>query len=207
MEQIEKDLREAREYVPNMTRVFLENGDPFCLSAEKLSVIAVKIHEYLPKVETIAMYASIKNIRGKSDEELRRLRSLGINELNIGVESGLDEALSRMNKGYTAEEALTELARLNAAGMDYGANIIFGCAGEGHSRENAEATARLLNETKPYLRIPAARSTTICSPEHSGRVPSANIWKRKNGSYPFWIWKAVITLACIRPIWCRCMDT
>ena len=142
MEQIEKDLREAREYVPNMTRVFLENGDPFCLSAEKLSVIAVKIHEYLPKVETIAMYASIKNIRGKSDEELRRLRSLGINELNIGVESGLDEALSRMNKGYTAEEALTELARLNAAGMDYGANIIFGCAGEGHSRENAEATAR-----------------------------------------------------------------
>ena len=151
MEQIEKDLREAREYVPNMTRVFLENGDPFCLSAEKLSVIAVKIHEYLPKVETIAMYASIKNIRGKSDEELRRLRSLGINELNIGVESGLDEALSRMNKGYTAEEALTELARLNAAGMDYGANIIFGCAGEGHSRENAEATARLLNETKPYL--------------------------------------------------------
>ena len=97
------------------------------------------------------MYASIKNIRGKSDEELRRLRSLGINELNIGVESGLDEALSRMNKGYKAEEALTELARLNAAGMDYGANIIFGCAGEGHSRENAEATARLLNETKPYL--------------------------------------------------------
>ena len=30
MEQIEKDLREAREYVPNMTRVFLENGDPGC---------------------------------------------------------------------------------------------------------------------------------------------------------------------------------
>lgn len=151
MEQIEKDLREAREYVPNITRVFLENGDPFCLSADKLSAIAVKIHEYLPKVETIAMYASIKNIVEKTDEELSLLRSLGINELNIGVESGLDTALKRMNKGYTAEQALHELKRLNAAGMDFGANIIFGCAGEGGSEENAKATARLINETKPYL--------------------------------------------------------
>ena len=147
MEQIEKDLREAREYVPNMTRVFLENGDPGCPLYDDMQSGTFRESTFGEYLE----YASIKNIRGKSDEELRRLRSLGINELNIGVESGLDEALSRMNKGYTAEEALTELARLNAAGMDYGANIIFGCAGEGHSRENAEATARLLNETKPYL--------------------------------------------------------
>ena len=151
MDQIEKDLQEAREYVPNITRVFLENGDPFCLSADRLSAIAVRIHEYLTKVDTIAMYASIKNIRGKSDEELKQLRALGINELNIGVESGLDEALSQMTKGYTAEQALYELKRLNAAGMDYGANIILGCAGEGRSEENAKATARLLNETAPYL--------------------------------------------------------
>ena len=151
LEQIEKDLREAREYVPNISRVFLENGDPFCLSADRLSAIAKKIHEFLPKVETIAMYASIKNIRQKTDAELSTLRSLGINELNIGVESGLDDALLRMNKGYTARQALHELKRLNAAGMDYGANIIFGCAGEDHSEENAKATARLMNETKPYL--------------------------------------------------------
>ncbi|MBR1900115.1 MAG: hypothetical protein IJ820_03520, partial [Lachnospiraceae bacterium] len=76
MDQIEKDLQEAREYVPNITRVFLENGDPFCLSADRLSAIAVRIHEYLTKVDTIAMYASIKNIRGKSDKELKQLRAL-----------------------------------------------------------------------------------------------------------------------------------
>ena len=53
------------------------------------------------------MYASIKNVIGKTDEELKRLRILGINELNIGVESGLDDALSYMNKGYTAKQAYT----------------------------------------------------------------------------------------------------
>ena len=151
LEQIEEDLREAREYVPGITRVFLENGDPFALSADRLEQIAVMIHAYLPKVETIAMYASIKNVIGKTDIELKRLRTLGINELNIGVESGLDEALSFMNKGYTAEQAVRELKRLGDAGIDYGANIILGCAGPERRHENAVATAALLNETRPYL--------------------------------------------------------
>ena len=151
LDQIEEDLVEARQYVPNVTRVFLENGDPFALSADRLEQIAVMIHAYLPRVETIAMYASVKNVIGKSDEELRRLRNLGINELNIGVESGLDEALVYMNKGYTSDQAKHELNRLKSAGIDYGANIILGCAGPERRHENAVATAALLNETKPYL--------------------------------------------------------
>ena len=151
LDQIEEDLAEAKQYVPNVTRVFLENGDPFALSADRLEQIAVMIHAYLSRVETIAMYASIKNLIGKSDEELRRLRNLGINELNIGVESGLDEALAYMNKGYTSEQAKHELNRLKEAGIDYGANIILGCAGPERRHENAAATAALLNETKPYL--------------------------------------------------------
>ena len=151
MEQIEKDLTEARAFAPGARRVFLESGDPFALSANKLEEIALKIHEYLPYVQTIAMYASINNIRGKTDAELVRLRELGINELNIGIESGLDEALTLMNKGYDSKEALYELRRLRAAGMDYGANVIFGGAGPGRLKENAAATAEILNKTTPYL--------------------------------------------------------
>ena len=151
MEQIEKDLTEARAFAPGARRVFLESGDPFALSANKLEAIALKIHEYLPYVQTIAMYASINNIRGKTDAELVRLRELGINELNIGIESGLDEALTLMNKGYDSKEALYELGRLRAAGMDYGANVIFGGAGPGRLKENAAATAEILNKTTPYL--------------------------------------------------------
>ena len=67
------------------------------------------------------------------------------------MESGLDEALKIMNKGYTAEEVIYELKRLKTAGMDYGANIIFGATGSGRQEDNARTTAKLLNETKPYL--------------------------------------------------------
>ena len=150
-ERIEAQLAWAKAHRPDTDRVFLENGDPFTLSADMLLEITDMIHAYLPRVETVAMYASVKNLKSKSDEELRRLRERGVNELNIGVESGLDEALERMNKGYTAAEALYELERLGKAGISYGANVIFGCAGRGNWRENAAATAQLLNRTKPYL--------------------------------------------------------
>lgn len=151
MEQIETNLKEASAYADRVKRVFLENGDPFCLDYESLKKISELIHKYLPNVSVIAMYASIGNIKSKTDAELKTLRSYGINELNIGVESGMDDALKLMNKGYTAAEAAAQLKRLKNAGMDWGANVIFGCAGSGRGRQNALLTAQLLNMTEPYL--------------------------------------------------------
>ena len=151
LEQIEEDLREARDLRPNVERVFLENGDAFVLSADKLLTIAAMIHDYLPRVKTITMYASIKNIRDKTDDALRALRRAGIDELNVGVESGYDPALLYMNKDHDHADAVRQLGRLRAAGMEYALNIILGCAGSGHGAENAAETARLLNETQPFL--------------------------------------------------------
>lgn len=151
MEQVEEDIREAARIRPDVSRVFLEHGDAFVLSCDQLMRIAEAIHRELPRVETIAMYASIQNIRNKTDAELRRLRDAGIHGLDIGVESGLDEALSYMNKGHTAAEAREQLLRLTKAGMDYSFNAILGCGGAERWKENAEATADLINAVQPHL--------------------------------------------------------
>ena len=151
MEQIAADLDEAREYCPDVKRIFLLSGDAFCLSGFKLQAIAKLIHQKLPKVETIAMYASINNIKSKTDAELRMLRKLGINQLNIGLESGVDEILKAMNKGFTAKEAETQLIRLKNAGIEYGANIIFGLGGPELRREHAIKTAEILNKAHPFI--------------------------------------------------------
>ena len=151
MEQVEEDIAEAAQICPDVKRVFLEHGDAFVLSADRLTQIGDAIHRKLPKVETIAMYASTQNIRHKTDAELRRLRDCGINGLDIGVESGLDAALRYMNKGHTAEEAREQLLRLTKAGMDYSFNAILGCGGAGLWRENAEATAELINAVQPHM--------------------------------------------------------
>lgn len=151
MEQIEADLNEASEKFTGMKRVFLENGDAFVLSAERLTEIAELIHQKLSSVETIAMYASINNIKTKTDEELAALRKLGINALNIGLESGMDYVLDYMQKGYTSEEALIQLQRLEKAGIAYGLNIIFGAAGSELRKAHAIKTAELINQVHPYL--------------------------------------------------------
>ena len=149
LEQVEAELDEAALFRPDVKRVFLEHGDPFTMPAERLLKIAELIHQKLPQVETIAMYASIQNIRRKTDAELRRLRDAGINGLDIGVESGLDEALSMMNKGHTAQESIEQLQRLKKAGIDFTLNIILGCGGAELWRENAEATAAMINAVQP----------------------------------------------------------
>jgi radical SAM superfamily enzyme YgiQ (UPF0313 family) len=151
MEQIEADLMEAKRYYKTVDRIFLVNADPFVLSGDKLKNIAIKIGEVFSDIETIACYASVKNIMDKTDDELKELRALKVNELNIGIESGMDEVLKHLNKGFTLEEARTQLKRLNNAGMDFSANIILGAAGTEKSFENAVANAELLNEVKPYL--------------------------------------------------------
>ena len=151
MEEVEADLEEGARYCPDVTRVFLEHGDAFVLSSDRLLAIAEAVHRKLPKVETIAMYASIQNIRTKTDAELRKLRACGIHGLDIGVESGLDAALTYMNKGHTAKEAREQLLRLTEAGMDYSFNAILGCGGAELWQENADATADLINAVQPRL--------------------------------------------------------
>ena len=151
MDQIEEDLQEARGIFPKAERIFLVNGDAFVLKAEILGNIAERIKVYFPECQTITMYASVQNIRTKSDQELNDLRRLGINDLYVGIESGWDEVLARINKGHTVAEAKHQLDRLNRAGINHIANLMLGVAGSGKGLENARKTADFLNQTGPSL--------------------------------------------------------
>ena len=59
MEQVERDLREARRYYGAVERIFLLNGDAFVLGFDRLRAIAEKIIEIFPEVESIGCYASM----------------------------------------------------------------------------------------------------------------------------------------------------
>jgi coproporphyrinogen III oxidase-like Fe-S oxidoreductase len=96
MEQIEQDLREARAQLSTVRRIFLVNADPFVLSAAKLKAIAEKINEIFPEIQTISAYASVKNIIGKTDEELKELRRTENQsaQYRCGIRSGQSPAPS-----------------------------------------------------------------------------------------------------------------
>lgn len=149
IEQIEKDLQEAKALYGDVKRVFLVNGDAFVLSANRLKPIAKLIIKYFPDVEVITMYASINNIKGKTDKELEELRNLRINDLWVGTETGHEETLEYMNKGFSLKDSYEQLERLNKAGIRHIDILIYGGAGKGKGIENAIANAKLINASKP----------------------------------------------------------
>lgn len=147
-EQIEADLKEAASFEPNAKRVYALGGDPFTMSTEHLKKIGTLIKQYLPKAN-IGTYARITSIIPKSVTELKELRDMGFNDLVIGIESGDDEVLKQMNKGYTSHDILRECRKLEEAGINYYVIYLGGLAGHGNGVRNARNTAGILNQLKP----------------------------------------------------------
>lgn len=168
LEDIESDLREAQlcgtdpvltlsarlQGLPKpegVRRVFLTGANPFVLKYERLMAIAALVRQTLPSVKTIGCFARVTDIKGKSEEELARLCAAGYNGLTIGIETGDDEALQFMNKGYAAAEILTQCRRLDRAGIRYCFFYLAGISGAGRGKIGAEATAALCNQLHPAL--------------------------------------------------------
>lgn len=151
MEEFESDLAELKQLEPYARRVFLTGADPFLLGYEDLKLRALTVRESLIKCQSIAMFASIRSIRGKTVRQLRKLRALGINGLSIGVESGDAETLALAGKGYTPKDILEQCGKLDEAGIEYYFVYMTGLAGQGGGLRNAERSAALFNRLNPYL--------------------------------------------------------
>ncbi len=152
LEDIESDLKEMSRYYPkDLKKIFVENGDAFSLQSHRLLEISDLIHKYFPEVETIACYASIRNIKPKSLEDLKKLRQAGYDCFYIGLETAYDPALKQMQKGYTQADEYEQLKKLEDAGITYNAIVMYGVAGKGNYRQNAEETIKLLNRFKPKM--------------------------------------------------------
>ena len=51
------------------------------------------------------MYARIENIAHKSDDDLKALKAAGVNDLYIGIESGLTDILDYLNKAIPSKKS------------------------------------------------------------------------------------------------------
>ena len=149
--QIAEDAAELSLAYAGTERIYLVNGDPFCLPTEKLLRISDIIHASLPKVKTISCYCSVCNVMGKTSDDLSRLADAGYNDLYVGVETAYDPALRAINKGCTAADEYEQIGKLEAAGIRYIGIFMVGVAEKGKSFPHVEATARLFNQTHPRM--------------------------------------------------------
>ena len=151
-EEVLEDIALAQESMPDTRRVFLADGNALVLSTRRLERILDALSTAFPRLRRVAAYANATDLLNKPCDELTLLREKGLQVVYLGLESGSDEVLRRIDKGVTAAEMVEATHRARAAGIRVSVIGILGLGGPELSIEHAEATGRIASAMDPpYL--------------------------------------------------------
>ncbi|MDH3392754.1 MAG: radical SAM protein, partial [Desulfobulbaceae bacterium] len=142
---VEEDLAFAASFCKRQKRVFLADGDVLILPQHKLVALLTRIREQLPWVNRVSLYGNAKSIRAKSVSQLQELKSLGLNRVYMGLESGHDPTLTAIRKGYNSAQMIEAGRKIREAGLFLSVTVLLGIAGEKDSQAHAEATGQVLS--------------------------------------------------------------
>ena len=154
VEEVLRDLAEARSYERRIERIFLADGDALILPMDYLLTVLDYICDHFPTCKRVAAYATTKAIMRKTDDELRTLREHGLGIVYIGLESGNEELLKKFCKGVTAEEIVLNAIRCKQAGIATSVTAINGMAG---ANGDWHGKGRLPHEARLYRVSDASR--------------------------------------------------
>ncbi len=130
-------------------RIFLADGDALVYPQAGLLRLLELLEEYFPALTRVAAYASPNSLTTKSTEELALLREHRLRILYFGLESGDDETLKLVNKGFDSQTMLDLCRRAKDAQIKLSVTAILGLAGRKRSAEHALATAEWVNQLSP----------------------------------------------------------
>jgi len=151
-EELKPEIESLSNIYLGVKKVFLADGNAFVLSASKLVPILSEINQQFGKIQRISSYALPKDILSKTDIELKELRGLGLKLLYIGIETGDDELLERINKGETSSSTVEGILKAHEAGIDTSIMILNGLGGKKYSAQHAVNSAKIINQLNPkYL--------------------------------------------------------
>ncbi len=148
-ETIDADLAFAKEHCRNQNRVFLADGDVLILSQRRLVLLLTKIRHELPWISRISLYGNARAIRSKSVQQLLELKSLGLDRVYMGLESGCDKVLQDVKKGESAMSMTTAGRKIREAGIFLSVTTLLGLGGVSLSSQHAVDTADVLNAMAP----------------------------------------------------------
>lgn len=149
MEEIREDFRLARQVYRRVERVFLADGDALMRKTDELLEILAMVYSLFPECQRVTCYASPTSLQIKSEEDLRLLRSQGLTMVYMGLESGCDEVLRRMNKGHTAAAIVAAGQKARRCGLALSVTAISGLGSRELMREHAIGTAEAFSAMKP----------------------------------------------------------
>jgi radical SAM superfamily enzyme YgiQ (UPF0313 family) len=146
---IMEDIAFAAKYCQRQRRVFLCDGDALIIPQKRLLNILSEIKKQLPWVTRVGVYANAKSLKMKTHDELRELKSHGIGIAYMGLETGDDVTLKKINKGATAADMIQRGRKARNSGIKLSITVLLGIAGRTRSRIHAEETGRVLSAIDP----------------------------------------------------------
>jgi radical SAM superfamily enzyme YgiQ (UPF0313 family) len=144
-----EDIAFASNHCRRQRRVFLCDGDALIVPQKRLMNILMEIEKQLPWVTRVGAYANCKSIKMKTLDELKVLNAHGLGILYMGLETGDDVTLKKINKGATSEEMIQMGIKARAADMKLSITVLLGIAGKQRSQIHARETGRVLSAIDP----------------------------------------------------------
>lgn len=146
---ISSDLDFAARYCTRQKTMFLAGGDALIIPQQKLLALFAQVKKKLPWIRRISLYANCRDILHRSPAQLAELKSSGLGRVYMGLETGHDPTLTRINKGATAAEMIQAGCRVKEAGIFLSTTCLLGIAGIRYSQQHAADTAEVLNAIQP----------------------------------------------------------
>jgi len=146
---ITADIAFAAQHYRDQERLFLCDGDAMTIPHEQLLDILVDIERQLPWVTRVGTYANAKNLQTKSLVDLEELKSHGLGIVYLGLESGDDETLQKVDKRVDSATMIEQSLKVRQAGISLSITAILGLAGPERSHIHAQKTGAVLSIIDP----------------------------------------------------------
>lgn len=146
IEEIQSDIDQVKQSMPDVSRIFLADGDAFNLDTTQLLDILERLQFAFPKLTRVSCYATPSNISSKTLNELISLKDNKLSLIYVGVETGSNTLLKKITKGATQNSIIKSLKLADAAKIKVSATIILGLGGKQYWQEHIKETVNLLNQ-------------------------------------------------------------
>ena len=149
-----------------MKSVFLQDANSMAVKPDHLLQILKHLGTRFPSIERVTTYARSASIARLTADQLVAFRQAGLIRIHVGLESGSDRVLRRVQKGVTKQIHICAGRQVKEAGIELSEYYMPGLGGRDHWREHALESADALSQIDPdYIRL---RSLVI-----PGKVPLA----------------------------------
>ncbi|HKN18437.1 MAG TPA: radical SAM protein [Dissulfurispiraceae bacterium] len=150
-EELEKDVVEMSRSYPETKRIFMADGDALAAPVDHILKVLELMNQRFPNLKRISTYASPKNLKDLTLEELKMFKERKLDILYMGIETGNDELLKKIKKGASGKQMIEVGKKAIEAGLRMSTFIILGLGGVEGSYAHAKDSARVVNGIDPQF--------------------------------------------------------